>query len=323
MQAIRVHATGGPEILRFEETPDPVPGEGQALVRIEAIGVNFIDTYHRTGLYKVPSLPFTLGQEAAGTVEAVGPGVSGLAPGDRVAYTGVMGAYAEKAAVPADRLVKLPEGLSARDGAAAMLQGMTAHYLALSTYPLKAGDTCLIHAGAGGVGLLLCQIAKLRGARVLATTSTEDKARLAREAGADEVIRYTEQDFAAEVRRLTGGRGVQVVYDGVGRATFDKSLDSLARRGMMVLFGQSSGPVPPFDPAVLNAKGSLYLTRPSLFHYIATREELEARAADILGWIRDGKLKLRIGQEFPLREAAEAHRALEGRQTTGKVLLLP
>lgn len=323
MKAIRVHTTGGPEVLQFEEIPDPVPGEDQALVRIEAIGVNFIDTYHRTGLYKVPSLPFTLGQEAAGTVEAVGPGVSGIAPGDRVAYTGVMGAYAEKAAVPADRLVKLPEGLSARDGAAAMLQGMTAHYLALSTYPLKAGDTCLIHAGAGGVGLLLCQIAKLRGARVLATTSTEDKARLAREAGADEVIRYTEQDFAAEVRRLTDGRGVQVVYDGVGKATFDKSLDSLARRGMMVLFGQSSGPVPPFDPAILNTKGSVYLTRPSLFHYIATREELEARAADVLGWIRDGKLKLRIGKEFPLREAAEAHRALEGRQTTGKVLLLP
>lgn len=323
MRAIRVHATGGPEVLRYEEVPDPAPGEGQALVRIEAIGVNFIDTYHRTGLYKVPSMPFILGQEAAGTVEAVGPGVSGLAAGDRVAYTGVMGAYAEKAAVPADRLVKLPEGLTARDGAAAMLQGMTAHYLALSTYPLKEGDACLIHAAAGGVGLLLCQIARLRGARALATTSTKDKARLAREAGADEVILYSEMDFADEVRRLTGGRGVQVVYDGVGRATFEKSLDSLARRGVMVLFGQSSGPVPPFDPAVLNAKGSLYLTRPSLFHYIAEREELAARAADVLGWIRDGKLRLRVGREFPLREAAEAHRALEGRQTTGKVLLLP
>lgn len=323
MKAIRVHSPGGPEVLRFEDIPDPVPAEGQALVRIEAVGVNFIDVYHRTGLYKVPSLPFTLGQEAAGTVEAVAPGVTGIAVGDRVAYTGVMGSYAEKAAVPADRLVKLPEGLSARDGAAAMLQGMTTHYLACSTYPLQAGDACLVHAGAGGVGLLLIQIAKLRGARVFATTSTEEKAALAREAGADEVILYTEQDFAAEVRRLTNGRGVQVVYDGVGRATFDRSLDSLARRGMMALFGQSSGPVPPFDPSILNAKGSLYLTRPSLFHYIAEREELASRAADVLGWIRDGRLKLRIGLELPLGEAAEAHRALEGRATTGKVLLLP
>lgn len=322
MKAIRVHTPGGPEVLRFEDVPDPVPADGQAVVRIEAVGVNFIDVYHRTGLYKVPSLPFTLGQEAAGTVEAVGPGVSGLAVGERVAYTGVMGSYAEKAAVPADRLVKLPEGLSARDGAAAMLQGMTAHYLACSTYPLTPEDACLIHAGAGGVGLLLIQIAKLRGARVLATTSTEEKAALAREAGADEVILYTEQDFAAEVRRLTDGRGVQVVYDGVGRATFDKSLDSLARRGMMVLFGQSSGPVPPFEPAVLNAKGSIYLTRPSLFHYIVEREELASRAGDVLGWIQEGRLKLRIGLELPLSEAAEAHRALEGRTTTGKVLLL-
>lgn len=323
MKAIRVHTPGGPEVLQFEDIPDPIPAEGQALVRIEAVGVNFIDVYHRTGLYKVPSLPFTLGQEAAGTVEAVGPGVTGIAAGDRVAYTAVMGSYAEKAAVPADRLVKLPEGLTARDGAAAMLQGMTAHYLACSTYPLKPGDVCLVHAGAGGVGLLLIQIAKLRGARVLSTTSTEDKARLAREAGADEVILYTERDFAAEVRRLTDGRGVQVVYDGVGRATFDKSLDSLAPRGMMVLFGQASGPVPPLDPAVLNAKGSIYLTRPSLFHYIAEREELVSRAGDVLGWIKEGRLKLRIGLELPLGEAAEAHRALEGRTTTGKVLLLP
>lgn len=323
MRAIRVHAHGGPESLRFEEVPDPVPAEGQALVRIEAIGVNFIDVYHRTGLYKVPSLPFTPGQEAAGTLEAVGPGVSDLAPGDVVAYTGVMGSYAEKAVVPADRLVRLPEGLSPRDGAAAMLQGMTAHYLATSTFPLSPGDACLVHAAAGGVGLLLCQLAKMRGARVFATTSTEEKAQLAREAGADEVIFYTEQDFAAEVRRLTGGQGVQVVYDGVGQATFQGSLDSLARRGTMVLFGQSSGPVPPFDPGILNTKGSLYLTRPSLFHYMATREELTSRAADVLGWIRAGRLKLRIGLELPLRDAAEAHRALEGRKTTGKVLLLP
>jgi len=324
MKAIRVHAHGGPEALRFEENvPDPVPGDGQALVRIEAIGVNFIDVYHRTGLYKVASLPFTPGQEAAGTIEAVGPGVSSLSLGDRVAYTGVMGSYAEKAVVSVDRLVKLPEGLSARDGAAAMLQGITAHYLATSTFPLKPGDTCLVHAAAGGVGLLLCQIAKMRGARVLGTTSTEDKAQLARKAGADEVIFYTKQDFAAEARRLTGGQGVQVVYDGVGRETFDKSLDALARRGMLVLFGQASGPVPPFDPTILNTKGSLYLSRPSLGHYIATREELAARAADVLGWILDGKLKLRIDLELPLRDAAEAHRALEGRKTTGKVLLLP
>lgn len=322
MKAIRVESPGGPEVLQYQDIPDPAPAEGQALVRIEAVGVNFIDVYHRTGLYKVP-LPFTLGQEAAGTVEALGPGVSGLAVGDRVAYAGVMGTYAEKAVVPADRLVKLPEGLSARDGAAAMLQGMTAHYLACSTYPLKPGDTCLVHAAAGGVGLLLCQIAKMRGARVLATTSTDEKAKLAREAGADEIIFYDRQDFAAEVRRLTDGQGVQVVYDGVGRATFDKSLDSLARRGMMALFGQASGPVPPLDPAILNTKGSLYLTRPSLFAYIVTRDELLSRANDVLGWIREGKLKLRIGLELPLREAAEAHRALEGRTTTGKVLLLP
>jgi NADPH2:quinone reductase len=322
MKAIRVQAPGGPEVLQYEDVPDPAPAEGQALVRIEAVGVNFIDVYHRTGLYKVP-LPFTLGQEAAGMIEALGPGVSGMAVGDRVAYAGVMGTYAEKAAVPAERLVKLPDGLSARDGAAAMLQGMTAHYLACSTYPLRPGDTCLVHAAAGGVGLLLCQIAKLRGARVLATTSTEEKARLAREAGADEIIFYDKQDFAAEVRRLTEGQGVQVVYDGVGRATFDKSLDSLARRGLMALFGQASGPVPPLDPVLLNAKGSIYLTRPSLFHYIVTRDELTSRADDVLGWIREGKLKLRIGLELPLREAAAAHRALEGRTTTGKVLLLP
>jgi NADPH2:quinone reductase len=322
MKAIRVQTPGGPEVLQYEEIPDPVPAEGQALVRIEAVGVNFIDVYHRTGLYKVP-LPFTLGQEAAGTIESVGPGVSGVAVGNRVAYAGVMGTYAEKAVVPAERLVKIPDGLSARDGAAAMLQGMTAHYLACSTYPLRPGDTCLVHAAAGGVGLLLCQIAKLRGARVLATTSTEEKAQLAREAGADEVIFYDRQDFAAEVRRLTDGQGVQVVYDGVGRATFDKSLDSLARRGMMALFGQASGPVPPLDPAILNAKGSIYLTRPSLFHYIVTREELTSRADDILGWIKEGRLKLRIGLELPLREAAAAHHALEGRTTTGKVLLVP
>jgi NADPH:quinone reductase len=323
MKAILVHQLGGPEVLKYEDVPDPQPGEGQALVRVEAAGVNFIDVYFRAGLYKGPSPPFIPGQEAAGTVAAVGPGVTEVAVGDRVAYTGVQGAYAERAAVPAARLVKLPEGLSARQGAAAMLQGMTAHYLATSTYPLKPGDACLVHAAAGGVGQLLCQIAKLRGARVLGTVSTEEKARLAREAGADEVILYTERDFAAEAKRLTGGRGVQVVYDGVGRSTFEKSLDSLALRGMMVLFGQASGPVPPFDPTILNAKGSLYLTRPSLHHYIAAREELMQRADDILGGVAAGKLRLRIGLELPLAQAAEAHRALEGRRTTGKVLLIP
>ncbi|HSS76607.1 MAG TPA: quinone oxidoreductase [Thermoanaerobaculia bacterium] len=323
MKAIRVHRLGGPEVLQFEDIPEPQAKEGEAVVRIEAAGLNFIDCYFRSGLYKGPALPFTLGQEAAGVVAAVGTGVTDVAVGDRVAYTNVPGAYAEQAAVPAARLVKLPASVSTRQGAAAMLQGMTAHYLACSTFPLKEGDVCLIHAAAGGVGQLLCQVAKLRGARVLATTSTEEKAKLAREAGADEVIRYDEQDFAAEVKRLTGGHGVQVVYDGVGNATFDKSLDSLARRGTMVLFGASSGPVPPFDLSLLNTKGSLYVTRPTLGHYIATAEELQRRAEDVLGWIAEGKLKINIGLELPLAQAAEAHRALEGRRTTGKVLLIP
>ena len=324
MKAIRVHETGGPEVLRYEEVPDPQAGPGEAVVKVEAAGVNFIDVYHRTGLYKVAAgLPFTAGQEGAGIVESVGEGVTDVAPGDRVAWTGVQGSYAEKAKVPAARLVHLPAGVSTRQGAAAMLQGMTAHYLACSTYPLKPGDTCLVHAAAGGVGLLLCQIGKLRGARVFGTTSNEEKAKLAREAGADEVILYTEKDFAAEVRRLTEGKGVQVVYDSVGKTTFEKSLDSLVVRGMLVTFGQSSGSIPPFDPAILNAKGSLYLTRPSLFHYMATREELLLRAGDILGWIAAGKLRLRTEFEFPLAQTAEAHRALEGRKTTGKVLLIP
>jgi NADPH2:quinone reductase len=323
MRAIRIHQLGGPEVLVHEVVADPQPAAGQALVRLEAVGVNYIDVYFRTGLYKGPSLPFTSGQEAAGTVAAVGPGVTAVAVGDRVAYTGVHGAYAELAAVPAERLVELPAGVTARQGAAAMLQGMTAHYLATSTYPLREGDACLVHAAAGGVGQLLCQIARLRGARVFGTASTAEKARLARAAGAEEVILYTEQDFAAEARRLTGGHGVQVVYDGVGRDTFDKSLDCLARRGMMVLFGQASGPVPPVDPTTLNTKGSLYLTRPSLHHHIAAREELMQRAGDVLGWIAEGKLRLSIGLELPLAEAAEAHRALEGRRTTGKVLLIP
>jgi len=323
MKAVRVHAHGGPEVLRYEDVPDPSPGAGEALVQIEAAGLNYIDTYFRTGLYRPPSLPFTLGQEAAGTVVAVGPGVTDVRPGNKVAYTGVPGAYAQRAVVPTSRLVALPVGVTPRQGAAAMLQGMTAHYLACTTCPLAPGDACLVHAAAGGVGLLLCQIAKMRGARVIGTVSTEEKALMARDAGADDVILYSSQDFEAEVKRLTGGRGLRVVYDGVGRTTFEKSLRCLAPRGMLVLFGQSSGPVPPFDPAVLAAQGSLFLTRPILAHHVATREELVDRATDVLGWVGQGKLKLRMDIEFPLAEAAEAHRALQGRRTTGKVLLIP
>lgn len=322
MKAIRIHATGGLEALRLEDVPQPVPGPGQVVVRIEAAGVNFIDVYQRTGLYRLAT-PFTLGQEAAGVVVAVDPSVRGVLPGSRVAYTGVQGAYAEFAAVPADRVVQLPDGLSTKQGAAAMLQGMTAHYLASTTYPLKPGDTCVIHAAAGGVGLLLCQVAKRRGARVIGTVSTAAKEKLAREAGADEVIRYTEQDFETGVKRLSGAAGVQVVYDSVGKATFEKGLNVLARRGMMVLYGQSSGSVPALDPQLLSQKGSLYLTRPTLQHYIATRPELLARVGEVLEWIEAGALRLRIGLELPLAQVAEAHRRLEGRETTGKVLLLP
>lgn len=322
MKAIRIHGHGGPEALRYEEAPTPKPGAGQALIRIEAIGVNFIDIYHRTGLYPV-QFPYTLGQEAAGVVTGLGPDVSGIAVGDAVAYTGVPGAYAEFAVVPADRLVPVPKGVSARQAAAAILQGVTAQYLATSTYPLAAGQTCLVHAAAGGVGLLLCQIAKRLGARVIGTVSNEAKAALARTAGADEVILYTRQDFEAEVRRITWGTGVHVVYDSVGKTTFDKSLDCVARRGMLVLYGQSSGPVPPFDPQILNRKGSLFLTRPTLAHYVATREELLDRAGQVLGWVADGSLSVRIGREHPLADAAEAQRALAARETTGKVLLVP
>jgi NADPH2:quinone reductase len=322
MKAIRLHAFGGPEAYRYEEVPDPTPGPGQVLVRIEAAGVNFIDVYQRTGLYPI-KLPATPGSEAGGTVAALGSGVTDLRVGDRIAYQGVLGAYAEQAVVPAERQVRLPEGVSTKQGAAAMLQGMTAHYLACSTYPLKPGDTCLVHAAAGGVGLLLCQIAKLRGARVIGTVSTREKAARARAAGADEVILYTEQDFEAEVKRLTDAKGVQAVYDSVGRTAFDQSLRCLAPRGMMVLFGQASGPVPPFELQTLNQRGSLFLTRPSLPHYVATRAELLERAGEVLGWVRDGKLRLHIGHEFPLSQAAEAHRQLQARATTGKVLLLP
>lgn len=322
MQAIRVHASGGPEVLRLEAVDRPTPGPDQALVRIEAAGVNYVDVYHRTGLYPLER-PFTLGQEASGTVVAVGPNVSDVGSGDRVAYTGVQGAYAEFAVVPAERLVLLPAGVSVKQGAALLLQGMTAHYLATSTYPLQRGDTCVVHAAAGGVGLLLCQVAKQRGAQVIGTTSTAAKAALARAAGADHVILYSEQDFETEVRRITGARGVQVIYDSVGKTTFLKGLNCLAPRGMMVLYGQSSGPVGPFDPQLLSQKGSLFLTRPSLTHYAATRAELEARAGELLGWVATGALQLRIGGEFPLAQAAEAHRQLEARATTGKVLLIP
>ena len=322
MKAVRVHAPGGPEALKYEDVPEPTPKPGEAVVKIDAAGLNYIDVYQRSGLYKL-DLPLTLGLEAGGTVTAVGAGVTEVKVGDKVAYTGVPGAYAQYAAVPAQRLVVLPPGLQPKQGAAAMLQGMTAHYLACSTYPLKTGDTCLVHAAAGGVGLLLCQIARMRGARVIGTVSTDEKAKLAREAGADQVILYTKQDFEFEVKRITGGKGLQVVYDSVGKTTFDKGFNCLAPRGMMVLYGQSSGPIGAFDPQVLNQKGSLFLTRPSLGHYTATREELQQRAGEVLGWIRDGKLKLRTELEFPLKDAAQAHRALEGRKTTGKVLLIP
>jgi NADPH2:quinone reductase len=321
MQAIRVHQYGGPEAMELEQLPLPTPGPGQALVKVEAAGVNFIDIYQRSGAYKLP-LPLGLGLEGAGTVEALGEGASGVAVGDRVAWTQIPGSYATHNVIAADRLVKLPAKLSARDGAAAMLQGMTAHYLIHSTYPLKAGETCLIHAAAGGVGLLLCQMAKMVGARVIGTTSTEEKAALARGAGADEVILYTQQDFEAEVKRLTGSKGVDVVYDGVGKDTFDKGLNLIRPRGMMVLFGQASGAVAPLDPQILNAKGCLYLTRPRLDVYIESREELVERASDVLGWIADGKLKLRVEHTYSLDQAGQAHTDLNGRKTTGKLVLL-
>jgi NADPH:quinone reductase len=322
MKAICFREHGGPEVLSYEELPDPQAGPGQVLIKMEAIGLNYIDTYHREGLYPV-DLPCTPGVEGAGEVAALGEGVSGVSVGDKVAYAGAMGSYAELAAVPADRLVPLPAGVSTEIGAAAMLQGMTAHYLSHGSYALKGGDTALIHAGAGGVGLLLIQMAKMRGARVLTTVSTEEKEALARGAGADEVIRYNELNFADEVMRLTENRGVDVVYDSVGKSTFDQGLDVLRPLGYMVLFGQSSGPVPPFDPGILNTKGSLFLTRPTMAHYIQTREALLKRAGDVLNWISSGQLNLRIGARFALADTADAHRALQGRKTTGKVVLLP
>ena len=322
MKAVRALAPGGPEVLRYEDVPRPEPKPGEAVVKIEAAGLNYIDVYLRTGAYKA-SFPLTVGQEGSGTVAAVGDGVTGVRVGDRVASVNMAGSYADYAAVPAEKLVPLPEGVSFAQGAAAMLQGMTAQYLACSTYPLKAGDSCLVHAAAGGVGQLLCQVAEIRGAFVIATAGGEAKTRIARLAGADETIDYETQDFEAEVKRITAGKGVQVVYDSVGKTTFEKGLNCLARRGMMVLFGQSSGGVGPVDPQVLNLKGSIYLTRPSLFHYVALREELLERSSQVLCWIRDGVLKLKIFREMPLSQAAEAHRMLEARQTAGKVLLIP
>ncbi len=323
MHAIRVHRHGGPEVLAYEEVPVPTPGPGEALVLITAIGVNYIDVYFREGRNPIPP-PFTPGNEAAGVVESVGPGVTEVAAGERVAYAMQLGSYAAYAVVPAWKLVAIPPGIDDRSAAAAMLQGMTAHYLTESAYPVRAGDTVLVHAAAGGMGLLLTQLAKRRGARVIGTVSTAEKAALAREAGADETILYTQADFEAETRRLTGGKGVDVVYDAVGRTTFEKSLGCLRQRGMMVLYGAASGPVAPVDPhTMLHLKGSLYLTRPSLAHYTADRAELLTRASDVLGWVAAGELRLTISRTYPLRDAARAHRDLEGRATTGKLLLLP
>ena len=322
MKAVRFHEFGGHDVLRHEDVPEPAPGEGEILVRLAACGVNFIDTYQRSGAYNVP-LPHVAGQEGAGEVVALGAGAEDVAVGDCVAYTGVGASYAEFAVVPAARAVKLPGGIAGETAAAVLLQGMTAHYLAVSTFPLQPGHVCVVHAAAGGVGLLLTQIAKMRGARVIGTAGSEAKADLARSAGADEVILYREQEFAPEVRRLTDGAGVQVVYDSVGKDTFDGSLDCLAPRGYLALYGQSSGRVPPVDPQILNAKGSLFLTRPTLGSYALTRGELEWRAGEIFGWVADGSLDVHIGGTFPLAEAAEAHRRLEARETTGKLLLIP
>jgi NADPH2:quinone reductase len=322
MKAIQISQVGGPEVLELVDLPAPAPQPNEAVVQIKAAGVNFIDVYFREGRYPA-TLPLTLGQEAAGVVTAIGSDVTNVAIGDRVAYTGAPGAYAEYAAVPADRLVRIPATLDFNLAAAAMLQGMTAHYLTHSTYPIKPGETALIHAAAGGVGQLLVQMCKLRGARVIGTAGTAEKAQLARDAGADEVIIYTEQDFETETKRLTGGEGVHVVYDGVGKSTFAKDLNVLRPRGYLVLFGGASGAVPPFDLIKLSQKGSLFLTRPSLHHYIHTREELEQRSSEVLDLVTAGKLNLRIHQTYPLAEAAQAHRDLEGRKTTGKLLLIP
>jgi NADPH2:quinone reductase len=320
MKAIYVQTPGGPENLIYGDIEKPKAGPGQALVKLAASGVNFIDTYFRTGLYKAEP-PIVLGMEGAGVVESTGDGVTDVKPGDRVAYTMTRGSYAEYASVPAWQLVKIPDGVDFVSAAAVLLQGMTAHYLAFSTFPLKRGDTCLVHAAAGGVGLLLTQIAKKIGATVIATAGNADKLELARAAGADHGIDYTKQDFEQEVKRITNGLGVNVVYDGVGAATFMKSIDSLRPRGMMVSFGNASGPVPPIQPLILSQKGSLFLTRPTLMNYAATREEVESRAGDLFRWLKDGSLTLRAEHRYPLAEAAQAHRDLEGRKTTGKLVL--
>jgi NADPH:quinone reductase len=322
MNAIQINETGAADVLAYTEVAQPVPGAGEALMAIEASGVNFIDTYFREGRYPA-KLPYILGQEAAGTVVALGPDVTSVKVGDRVAWCGTPHTYAEFAVAPAARLVAIPAGVSCAQAAAAILQGMTAHYLATSTYAIQAGDPVLIHAGAGGTGLLLTQIAKRRGARVITTVSTEEKAALSRAAGADEVILYTQQDFPAEVKRLTDGAGLPVVYDSVGKSTFEQSLTCLRPRGVMVLFGGASGAVPPFDLIRLSTMGSLYVTRPTLKDYVATRADLEARAQDIFAWLADGSLKLRIEHVYALRDAAQAHRDLESRKTTGKLLLMP
>lgn len=322
MKAIQIHETGGPEVLQLVDLPIPQPGPGQVLIRVEAIGVNFVEIYFRRGVYKA-TFPLTPGSEAAGTVEELGPGVTGFAAGDAVVSVSVLGSYAEYALVSAAQLVKIPAGLSLEQAAAAMLQGMTAHYLACSTFPLKAGDTALVHAGAGGVGLLLTQMAAKIGSRVITTVSTPEKAELSRQAGASDVILYTKQDFTAEVKRLTGGKGVDVVYDSVGKTTFEGSLNCLRPRGLLALFGAASGPVPPFDLIQLSAKGSLFITRPTLWHYIATREDLEWRAGDVLRGAASGDLKLRMEHVFELADAARAQSEMEARQTTGKILLEP
>jgi NADPH:quinone reductase len=322
MKAISVHETGGPDVLRYEDVPDPIVRPGEVLVRVSAIGVNFIDVYRRTGMYKVP-LPFIPGTEAAGTITAIGDGVTDFAIGDRVAYEGPLGAYAELQTVPITKTVTIPAAVKTDIAAAVLLQGMTAHYLTTSCYPLSPGETCLVHAAAGGTGGLLVQIAKKRGARVIGTTSTPEKAEIARRDGADEIILYTKQDIVTEVKRLTAGRGVDVVYDSIGKNTFDASLDCLRPRGYLVLFGASSGAVPPVDPQILNRKGSLYLTRPTLGNYVATREEMIGRIDDLFAWIGAGQLSVRIAHEYPLRDAGEAQRALESGRTAGKLLLVP
>lgn len=322
MKAVVADPTGGPENLQLMELPTPEPGDGEVLVKLEAIGVNFIDVYFRNGLYKAPERPVRLGSEGAGTVAAVGRGVN-ITPGRRVAYAMARGSYAEYAVVPGRFIVDLPQNVSFEDGAAVLLQGMTAHYLTRSTFPLKRGHTCLIHAAAGGAGLLIVQMAKIAGATVIGTCSTEEKARLVKDHGADHTILYTQQDFVEETKRITSGKGVEVVYDSVGKSTFHKSLDCLKPRGMMASFGQSSGAVGEIDPLILSQKGSLFLTRPSLGNYISDPEELKWRASDIFSWIADGKLRIQIYKSYKLADAAQAHRDLESRKTTGKLLLKP